>query len=71
MLLNLFLLVIFLFLTYALYYSIKTKKIDWGYGESMLIHYEKNRAGFIVMSLFYTGIWFLFAYLLYVRWPWF
>ena len=59
MLLSLFLLVIFLFLTYALYYSIKTKKIDWGYGESMLVRYKENRVGFIVMFLFYVGLWYL------------
>lgn len=70
MLVSLTLLVFIFFLSISLVRSIKTKVIDLGIDE-MSPRLKEEPIGYMVLLIFYTIIWLLFVYLLYVRWPWF
>ncbi len=71
MLINILLLLLFIFVGRYILISIKTGKLNSYYGENMSPVFNEEPIGFIIILFFYIGVWLLFAYLLYARWPWF
>jgi len=69
MFLSLFLLILFIFMSYALFDSIKHKRFELN-SENMSSSFEDQPYSYIFTLLTYVGIWGFLGFLIYTRWPW-
>ena len=71
MLSSVFLLVVFIWFSYALLVAVKKGKVDSFYGENMSPSFKDEPLGYVSVFFIYIGIWLFLAYILCTSWPWF
>ena len=71
MLSSVFLLVVFIWFSYALVVTVKKGKVDSYYGENMSPSFKDGPFEYAGVLAIYVGIWLFLAYVLFASWPWF